>query len=157
MGWTLACPFCRDPQKRESKSNEKCASLYPVEGTFLIFSLVKGDWMVGFREFSPVIIRCGSPPSSSSGTHLNTGSMWERRKKRRRTINPSSLVRDRKGLQDLRLHQQSCIACLIELLWSCSPWGRWKVMNCLILLPSAELISYLDFVFGCCHDWWCDK
>ena len=37
MAWTLACPFCRDAQKRESKSNEKCASLYPVEGTFTYF------------------------------------------------------------------------------------------------------------------------
>ena len=37
MGWTLACPFCRDAQKRESKSNEKCASLYPVEGAFTYF------------------------------------------------------------------------------------------------------------------------
>ena len=37
MGWILACPFCRDAQKRESKSNEKCASLYPVEGTFTYF------------------------------------------------------------------------------------------------------------------------
>ena len=36
-GWTLACPFCRDAQKRESKSNEKCASLYPIEGTFTYF------------------------------------------------------------------------------------------------------------------------
>ena len=36
-GWTLACPFCRDAQKRESKSNEKCASLYPVEGTYTYF------------------------------------------------------------------------------------------------------------------------
>ncbi|KZR89896.1 hypothetical protein MITS9508_00970 [Synechococcus sp. MIT S9508] len=34
MGCTLACPFCREAQKRESKKNEKCASLYPVEGTF---------------------------------------------------------------------------------------------------------------------------
>ena len=37
MGWTLACPFCRDAQKRESKSKEKCASLYPVEGTYTYF------------------------------------------------------------------------------------------------------------------------
>ena len=37
MGWTFACPFCRDAQKRESKCNEKCASLYPVEGTFTYF------------------------------------------------------------------------------------------------------------------------
>ena len=37
MGYTLACPFCREVQKRESKSNEKCASLYPVEGTFTYF------------------------------------------------------------------------------------------------------------------------
>ena len=146
MGWTLACPFCRDPQKRESKSNEKCASLYPVEGTFLIFSLVKGDWMVGFREFSPVIIRCGSPPSSSSGTHLNTGSMWERRKKRRRTTNPSSLVRDRKGLQDLRLHQQSCIACLIELLWSVQSLRQMEGDE----LFDIAAIRRTDFLLGFC-------
>ena len=37
MGWTLACPFCRDAQKRQSKCDEKCASLYPVEGTFTYF------------------------------------------------------------------------------------------------------------------------
>lgn len=37
MGWTLACPFCRDAQKRESKSKEKCATLYPVEGTYTYF------------------------------------------------------------------------------------------------------------------------
>ena len=37
MGWTLACPFCRDAQKRESKCNEKCAALYPIEGTFTYF------------------------------------------------------------------------------------------------------------------------
>jgi len=37
MGWTLACPFCKDAQKRESKSNEKCASLYPVAGSFTYF------------------------------------------------------------------------------------------------------------------------
>ena len=37
MGWSLACPFCRDAQKRESKCNEKCASLYPVEGTYTFF------------------------------------------------------------------------------------------------------------------------
>ena len=37
LGWTLACPFCKDAQKRESKSNEKCASLYPVEGAFTYF------------------------------------------------------------------------------------------------------------------------
>ena len=36
-GWTLACPFCRDAQKGESKSKEKCASLYPVEGSFTYF------------------------------------------------------------------------------------------------------------------------
>ena len=37
MGLSLACPFCRDAQKRESKCNEKCASLYPIEGTFTYF------------------------------------------------------------------------------------------------------------------------
>ena len=35
--WSLACPFCRDAQKRESKCNEKCASLYLVEGAFTYF------------------------------------------------------------------------------------------------------------------------
>ena len=37
MGWTLACPFCRDAQKRQSKCDERCATLYPVEGTFTYF------------------------------------------------------------------------------------------------------------------------
>ena len=37
MGYILACPFCRDAQKRESKSREKCASIYPVEGTYTYF------------------------------------------------------------------------------------------------------------------------
>ena len=37
VGWTLVCPFCRDAQKRESKSKEKCATLYPVEGTYTYF------------------------------------------------------------------------------------------------------------------------
>ena len=36
-GYKLACPFCRDAQKRESKSNERCASLYPVEGSYTFF------------------------------------------------------------------------------------------------------------------------
>ena len=36
-GWTLACPFCRDAQKRQSKCDEKCATLYPIEGTFTYF------------------------------------------------------------------------------------------------------------------------
>ena len=36
-GYKLACPFCRDAQKRESKSKELCASLYPVEGAFTYF------------------------------------------------------------------------------------------------------------------------
>ena len=37
IGYVLACPFCSDVQKRESKINEKCASLYPVDGTFTYF------------------------------------------------------------------------------------------------------------------------
>ena len=37
MGWSLACPFCRDAQKRQSKCDEKCASLYPAESTFTYF------------------------------------------------------------------------------------------------------------------------
>ena len=37
MGWTLACPFCRDAQKRQSKCDERSATLYPVEGTFTYF------------------------------------------------------------------------------------------------------------------------
>ena len=36
-GYKLACPFCGDVQKRESKSKELCASLYPVEGTYTYF------------------------------------------------------------------------------------------------------------------------
>ena len=42
-GYTLACPFCSPAQKRESKANEKCASLYPVEGSpYLMFSCLRG-------------------------------------------------------------------------------------------------------------------
>ena len=37
MGWVLACPFCRDAQKRQSKCDKKCATLYPIEGTFTNF------------------------------------------------------------------------------------------------------------------------
>jgi hypothetical protein len=36
-GWSLACPFCRDAQKCESKSNEKCATHYPIEDAFTYF------------------------------------------------------------------------------------------------------------------------
>ena len=36
-GWSLACLFCGDAQKRDSRSNEKCASLYSVEGTYTYF------------------------------------------------------------------------------------------------------------------------
>ena len=39
MGWSLACPFCRDAQKRQSKCDEKCATLYPIEGTYTYFFL----------------------------------------------------------------------------------------------------------------------
>ena len=45
MEWVglLLAPSVETPQKRESKSNEKCASLYPVEGTLPISSLATGD------------------------------------------------------------------------------------------------------------------
>ena len=36
-GYKFACPFCRNAQKNESKSREKCAAIYPVEGTFSYF------------------------------------------------------------------------------------------------------------------------
>ena len=36
-GCKLACSFCRGVKKRESKSKEKCASLYPVEGSYTYF------------------------------------------------------------------------------------------------------------------------
>ena len=36
-GYKVACPFCRNAQKNESKSREKCASIYPVEGSFSYF------------------------------------------------------------------------------------------------------------------------
>ena len=36
-GYKIACPFCRDAQKNDSKSKEKCASIYPVEGSFSFF------------------------------------------------------------------------------------------------------------------------
>ena len=36
-GCKVACPFCRNAQKNESKSREKCAAIYPVEGSFSYF------------------------------------------------------------------------------------------------------------------------
>ena len=43
-GYTLACPFCRSVQKRESKKNEKCAAIYPVDGSFhLMFQCSRGE------------------------------------------------------------------------------------------------------------------
>ena len=36
-GYKVACPFCRDAQKNDSKRREKCASIDPVEGTFSYF------------------------------------------------------------------------------------------------------------------------
>ena len=35
--YKIACPFCRDAQKNESKSKEKCAAIYPVVGSFSYF------------------------------------------------------------------------------------------------------------------------
>lgn len=29
--------------------------------------------------------------------------------------------------------------------------GRGEVVDLLVLLPSTELVSYLDLIFGCCH------
>jgi len=37
IGYKLPCPFCSIHQKRESKVIEKCAYLYPIEGTFTYF------------------------------------------------------------------------------------------------------------------------
>lgn len=36
-GYKLACPFCRDAQKNDSKRREKCAAIYPVVGSFSYF------------------------------------------------------------------------------------------------------------------------
>ena len=47
MEWVghLACPFCRDATEAGEQVNEKCASLYPVEGTLPISSPAKGtEW-----------------------------------------------------------------------------------------------------------------
>ena len=52
-GWTLACPFCKDAQKRESKSNEKCASLYPVAGSFTYFFSCKRGLNGGSQGLMP--------------------------------------------------------------------------------------------------------
>ena len=37
IGYKFSCPFCSTHQKRESKVNEKCAYLYPIEGSFTFF------------------------------------------------------------------------------------------------------------------------
>ena len=55
MGWVLACPFCRDSQKRQSKCDEKCATLYSIEGTFTYFFSCNRGLNGGSKEFSPVI------------------------------------------------------------------------------------------------------
>ena len=52
MGWTLACPFCRDAQKRQSKCNEKCASLFPREGTYTYF--LSCNHTVRYSTFSSI-------------------------------------------------------------------------------------------------------
>ena len=36
-GYKFACPFCRDAQKRESKSKARCANIYPVKGSYTFF------------------------------------------------------------------------------------------------------------------------
>ena len=36
-GYKVACPFCRDAQKNDSKSNEKCSVVYPVPQFFSYF------------------------------------------------------------------------------------------------------------------------
>lgn len=36
-GYKVACPFCRDAQKNDSKRREKCAAIYPVVGSFSYF------------------------------------------------------------------------------------------------------------------------
>ena len=42
-GYKLVCPFCSDVQKREGKKNERCAYLFPVEGSpFLHFECSRG-------------------------------------------------------------------------------------------------------------------
>jgi len=42
-GYEMACPFCRDAQKRESKSLEKCAALMPLQGSYQwVFTCQRG-------------------------------------------------------------------------------------------------------------------
>ena len=36
-GYTVACPFCRNAQKNDSKCRERCAAIYTVEGTYSDF------------------------------------------------------------------------------------------------------------------------
>ena len=36
-GFKVACPFCRDAQKNDSKRREKCSSICPVVGSFSYF------------------------------------------------------------------------------------------------------------------------
>ena len=36
-GYRFAYQFCKNAQKNESKSREKCAAIYPAEGSFSYF------------------------------------------------------------------------------------------------------------------------
>ena len=42
-GYVLACPFCGDAQKRESKKNEMCAALTPLANSYQwVFNCQRG-------------------------------------------------------------------------------------------------------------------
>ena len=42
-GYEMACPFCRDAQKRESKAYERCAALMPLAGSYQwVFTCQRG-------------------------------------------------------------------------------------------------------------------
>ena len=82
-GYKLACPFCRDVQKRESKSKEKCASLYPVEGSYTFFFSCNRGLNGGVQGVQSCNHTMGFSTFLKSGISLSTGSSSERRNVRR--------------------------------------------------------------------------
>ena len=112
MGWTLACPFCRDAQKRESKINEKCASLYPVEGTFTYFFSCNRGLNGGVQGVHSCNHTMRFSTFLKKWIHRNTRGMCGRRSWQTRTINPSYLISDRWGPSGSLLRHRS-------MPWSC--------------------------------------
>ena len=68
-GYKVACPFCKNAQKIESKSRERCAAICPVEGTYSYFfscnrglNGVKGKQQCSSTMRFSTLLRKWNPP-----------------------------------------------------------------------------------------------